>query len=176
MFASPQPAPPEKAAPPVIAALFTEFIPNVKNDYELLERASESSLKISMPDLQMETLIFGLHCLDRAVLAHHGAAYRASFMDCALDTACEAFASVLPSHVKGHFVECFKEHYNIRQREYGGMKLLAGDERVLKGVLAFEYAKRICFDAGVHNPAVHLVIQEGANSIFIMMDRVAQSL
>lgn len=176
MTASSQPAPPEQAAPPIVAAFFTEFIPNVKNDYELLEKACESPLKISLPDLQMETLIFGLHCLDRAVFAHYGTEYRDSFMDHAFATACEAFAAVIPDHDRDHFLEWFKEHCHTRQREYAAMKLLPGSEEGPKGVLSYEYGKRICLDAGVYAPEVFVVMVQGANDIFMMMNRIAQTL
>lgn len=169
-------SPPEQVAPPIVAAFFTEFIPNVKNEYELLEKANADSPKISLPDLQMETLIFGLHCLDRAVFAHCGATYRDAFMDCAFATACEAFASALPDHSRGRFLECFKEHCHTRRREYGGMRLLPGEDGALKDVLSYEYAKRICVDAGVHNMAVHLVMLENANAILTMMNKIAQTL
>jgi hypothetical protein len=176
MAPSSQPAPPAQAAPPVVAAFFSEFIPKVKYEYELLEKASDSPLKISLPDLQMETLIFGLHCLDRAVFVHYGAAYRNTFMDYAFATACETFAAVLPDNARDHFIECFKEHCHTRQREYGAMKLLPGSDKGPKGVLSYEYGKRICFDAGVYNPAVVLVMVEEADAIFMMMNNVAQTL
>jgi len=174
--ANSQPAPPRQAAPPVVAAFFTEFIPNVRNDYEFLEKASQSPLRITLPDLQMETLIFGLHCLDRALFARYGAAYRSAFMDYAFATACEAFTAALPDYVRDRFLESFKDHCYIRQREYGEMKLLPGDGEGLKGVLSYEYGKRICFDAGVYDPDVVSVMVEGANAIFMMMNKVAQTL
>jgi hypothetical protein len=150
-----RPAPPNQTAPSIVAAFFTEFISHAKNDYELLQEASEAPLKLGLPDLQMETLIFGLHCLDRAVFAHYGAAYRAAFMDCAFDTASEAFSAVLPDHLRDHFLDHFKDRCNTRQLEYGEMKLLPGDGEGLKGVLSYEFGKRICFDAGVHEPEVN---------------------
>jgi hypothetical protein len=124
----------------------------------------------------METLIFGLHCLDRAVFAHHGAAYRAAFMDTALATASDAFATVLPDRLRDHFLDHFKDRYNTRQLEYGEMKLMPGDGEGLKGVLSWEFGKRICFDAGVYGPEVVLVMVEGAEGILLMMSRIAQTL
>ena len=176
MAASSHPAPPEQAAPPVIAAFFTEYIPGVQNDYELLEKASEGPLKIGLPDLQMETLIFGLHCLDRAVFAQYGAAYRAAFMDSALTTASEAFAAVLPDRLRDHFLDHFENRYNTRQLEYGKLKLLPNSGQGLKGVLSYEHGKRICFDAGVSDPEVVAVMVEGANSILAMMMKIAKTL
>ena len=161
MTANSRPAPPEQAAPPIVAAFFTEFIPNVKNDYEILQKASGSPLKLGLPDLQMETLIFGLHCLDRAVFANHGAAYRAAIMDSAFATASEAFVAVLPDRIRDHFLDHFKDRCNTRQLEYGEMKLLPGDGEGLKGVLSYEFGKRICFDAGVYDPEVVSVMVEG---------------
>lgn len=176
MATDPKSAEPEQAAPPIVAALFTEFIPNVKSDYGLLEGAGDGPLKISVFDLQMETLIFALHCLDRAVLAHCGAAYRSAFMDTAFASACGAFAVALPNHARDQFIKSFKHHWHTRQREYGEMKLLPSEGEALKGVLAYEYAKRICFDAGVHDPAVVLAMVEGANDIFSMANKIAQTL
>jgi hypothetical protein len=173
---SPHLPPPEQAAPSIVAAFFTEFIPNVKNEYELLKRASEGPLKISLFDLEMETLIFGLHCLDRAVFAHHGAAYRSDFMDCAFATASEAFSAALPDPAKDQFLESFQDHCYVRIQEYSAMKLLPGDDGALKGVLSWEYAKSRCFDADVVLPEALLVMSEQANSIFSMMNRIAQTL
>jgi hypothetical protein len=168
--------PPELAAPPIVATLLSEFIPRVKNDYELLEETSDGPPKISLFDLQMETLIFGLHCLDRAVFAHRDATYRTIFMDSALATACRAFAAALPDQARGHFLETFRNHWDTRQREYGAMKLFPGDDGALKGVLGWEYAKRICHDADVENPIVLTTITEGAGTIFTMMNKIAQAL
>lgn len=84
-----KPAAPEKAAPKVVALFLSEYIPGVENEYAMMEKACGGTLKISLPDLQMETLIFALHCMDRAVFAFWGAEYRATFMDCAFDKACD---------------------------------------------------------------------------------------
>jgi hypothetical protein len=46
----------------------------------------------------------------------------------------------------------------------------------LKGVLGWEYAKRICLDADAHNPEVLLAMVEEANAIFTMMNKIAQTL
>jgi hypothetical protein len=50
MAAGFRPPPPEQAAPPIVATFFVEFLPNVKNEYALLEQASDGPLKISLPD------------------------------------------------------------------------------------------------------------------------------
>ena len=42
--------------------------------------------------------------------------------------------------------------------------------------LKARYGKRICFDAGVYDPDVVSVMVEGANAIFMMMNKVAQTL
>src|SRR5208337_5000278 len=172
MPAGSKPPAPEKAAPQVVAAFFIEFLPGVKNDYELLQKASESPLKLGLPDLQMETLIFGLHCLDRAVFARCGAAYRATFMDSAFATASGAFAAVLPDRIRDHFLDHFKTRCHTRQLEYGEMKLLPGDGEGLKGVLSYEFGKRVCFDAGVYDPEVVMEMVEGAHGIFMMMMKI----
>ena len=167
---------PAQAAPPIVAAFFTEFLPGVKNDYELLERAKEGPLKISLFDLQMETLIFGLHCLDRALFANYGATYRSDFMDHAFATACEAFSAALPDSARGSFLESFQDHCYVRQHEYGEMKLVPEDDDALQGVLSWEYAKRICLDAGVESSIALAAITEEATAIFTMMNKIAQTL
>lgn len=167
---------PEQAAPPIVEAFFTEFIPNVKNDYELLEEASDGPPKISLIDLQIETLIFGLHCLDRTVFAHSGAVYRGAFMDSAFSAACESIAALLPDYARDQFRENFEVHCRTRQLEYSAMKLFPGDDGALKGVLGWEYAKRICLDAGAENPVVLAVISKEAAAIFTMMNKIAQTL
>lgn len=155
---------------------FVEYLPGVKNDYELLEKGADGPLQISLPDLQMETLIFALHCLDRAMFAHWGAAYRTVFMDHAFGTACDAFAGVLEEDLREPFLELFDKQCQARQREYGTMKLLPADDGSLKGVLCWEYAKRICLTAGVHDPLALKAMFEGATEIFTMMDRIAPTL
>ena len=56
------------------------------------------------------------------------------------------------------------------------MKLLPGNDGGFKGTLACEYAKRICLDAGVENPMELKVIFDGATAIFIVMNKVAQTI
>jgi hypothetical protein len=176
MAAGFRPPPPEQAAPPIVATFFVEFLPNVKNEYALLEQASDGPLKISLPDLQMETLIFALHCLDRSIFAHWGPEYRAAFMDYAFGTACELFSDTLPDHAREPFLGWFENRCKVRQSEYGAMTLLPGVDGGLKNVLSWEFGKRICFGAGVDIPEVVLVMAEGANDIFMMMNKIAESL
>ena len=168
--------PPEQSAPRVVAAFFVEFLPHVQKEYELLVKGGEGPLKISLPDLQLETLIFGLHCLDRAVFAHFGFEYRAVFMDHAFGAACDAFAAVLPDDLGGPFVELFDKQCQARQQEYGAMRLLPAEDGALKGVLCWEFANRICASAGVSEPLVLKVMIEQANSILGMMNKIAQTL
>ena len=127
---------PEIAAPRVVASFFTEYLPGVEKEFELLVRAGEGPLKISLFDFQMETLIFGLHCLDRAVFPLHGENYRADFMDCALAAASEFFSAALPDDARNRFLDSFQNHYNTRQREFGEMKLLPASDKALAGVLS----------------------------------------
>ena len=110
--------PPEQFAPRIVAMFFVEYLPGVKNDYQLLKKAADGPLQISLPDLQMETLIFALHCLDRAVFAQWGAEYRAVFMDHAFATAHDAFAKALADDLREPFLSLFDKHSQARQREY----------------------------------------------------------
>jgi hypothetical protein len=169
-------SPPEEAGPRIIANFITEYLSGVKNDYELLQKACDGPPKISLPDLQLETLVFGLHCLDRAVLAHWGPEYRAVFMDHAFAFACDSFAAVLPEHAREHFLKYFDELCQTRQREYGEMKLFPGNDGAFKGVLAWEFGKRICFDADAYESIVLMEMVNGARSIFMMMNKIAQTL
>lgn len=171
-----KPQAPEKAAPPIVEAFISEFAAKVDKEYALLEEHSDGPLKTSLFALQMETLIFGLHCLDRALFARFGAAYRSAFMDHAFATACEAFAVALPDDARDRFLESFEDHCYIRQQEYGAMKPLPGEDGAMKNVLACEFTKRICVDAGVYNPPVQLVLMEWANGIATMMLEIAEKL
>jgi hypothetical protein len=168
--------PPDQSAPRIVGMLFIEFLPQVKNEYELLEKASDKPLAMSLPDLQIETLIFGLHCLDRAVFAHWGDEYRDLFMDHAFGAACDAFADALEDDLRGPFLELFSRQCRARQQEYGEMKILPGEDGAMKGVLDWEFAKRICFGAGVETPEVLTVFVEEAAAIFSMMNKIAQTL
>jgi hypothetical protein len=170
------PPAPENAVPPIVEAFISEFAAKVDKEYALLEEYSDGPPAISLFDLQMETLIFGLHCLDRAVFARFGAAYRSAFMDYAFATACEAFAAALPDDARDRFLESFEDHCYIRQQEYGKMKLLPGEDGAMKNVLVHEFTKRICIDAGVYNPPVQLVLMEWANGIAMMMLEIAEKL
>jgi hypothetical protein len=160
----------------VIAIFFAEYLPGVEKEFELLVRAGEGPLRISLFDLQMETLIFGLHCLDRAILAQFGDEYRTAFMDQAFGFACDAFASALPADLAGDFVERFDKHCRERHQEYSAMKLLPAEGAGPKGVLCWEFAKRVCLSAGVEEPFAFKVMLEDANDIFTMMNRIAQTL
>lgn len=157
-------------------AFISEFAAKVDKEYALLEEHGNGPLKTTLFDLQMETLIFGLHCLDRAVFAFWGAEYRAAFMNRAFGFACDAFASVLPESARERFLEGFKKHCDTRQAEYGAMKPLPGKDGAMKNVLAYEFTKRICIDAGVYNPPVQLVLMEWANGIAMMMLEIAEKL
>ena len=171
-----KPAVPEKAAPQVVAAFFTEFVAKANKEYALLEEHSDGPPKTSLFDFQMEALIYGLHCLDRAVFACWGAEYRAAFMNCAFSFACEMFSDVLPDSERGRFLDGFKKDCDIRQTEYGTMKPLPGEDGAMKNVLAYEFAKRICIGAGVYNPPVQLVLIEWANGILMTMLEIAGKL
>ena len=166
----------EEAAPRVIGIFFAEYLPGVEKEFELLARAGEGPLKISLFDLQMETLVFGLHCLDRAIFAQFGDEYRTAFMDQAFGFACDAFASGLPADLAGDFVERFDKHCWARHQEYGAMKLLPAEGAGPKGVLCWEYAKRICRAAGVEEPLAFKTTVEEAHAILGMMTNVAQTL
>jgi len=167
--------PPEQAGPRIVATFFVEFIPGVENEYELLKKACAGPPKIGLPDLQMETLIFGLHCLDRAVFVIWGADYRNAFMDYALAFAEEAFAAVLPEHIKEHFLEHLRDRYNMRQAEHAAMAPLPEKDASPKGTLFWEYAKYICLEAGA-DPVVLPTFLKEASAIFTMMNKIAQTL
>jgi hypothetical protein len=172
-----KPAVPEKAALRVVALFLTEYIPGVKNEYALMETACGGGpLKISLPDLQVETFIFALHCLDRAVFARWGPKYRSAFMDCAFGIACEWVAATLPAHTRELLLSRFEELCAFRHIEYSGMRVLMGDDEGPKGFLPYEFGKRICFDAGVYDPEVVSVMVESATSIFVMMMEIADEL
>ena len=159
-----------------VANFLTEYIPNVKNEYALLEQASDGPLKISLFDLQMETLIYGLHCLDRAVFAVRGAEYRAAFMDAALNFASDAFAAVLPAQDRERFLQRFEETYRMRQLQYANLTPIVSEDGDSKNVLAYDFGERICFDAGVRNVDVIAVMIHEATSIFAMMLEIAKTL
>lgn len=171
-----KPAAPETAAPKVVALFLSEYIPSVKNEYAMMELASGGSLNISLPDLQMETLIFALHCMDRAVFAHWGSEYRATFMDCAYGAACEFMCSVLPEDAKEQFAEYFERHCGTRQSEYAAMTPLVGKDGESGNVLAYEFGEKICFGAGVQNVDVITTMIICAQSIFVMMMKIAKQL
>lgn len=109
--------PPGQAAPNIIAAFFTGYIPGVESEYELLTKACNGSPQLSLPDLQMEVLILGLHCLDRAVFIKCGVEYRDAFMDHALTYTEQFFATALPEST----LQYLRDLYNARQREYATM-------------------------------------------------------
>jgi hypothetical protein len=153
----------------------TEFIPGVATEYGLLKEASGSSMKMEIGEFQMDVLIFSLHCLDRTVLANFGAEYRRVFMDHALSFVCGAFSSVLPKNAQEGFSTGFEKHYRTRQCEYSAMMLPLADNSP-KGTLFYEYAVRLCRDAGVDNPVAVQLMMEEAFAIFKMMDAVTQTL
>jgi hypothetical protein len=167
-----KPTAPGKVAPRVVAAFFSEFVCKADKEFGILGEHSNTSLF----DFQMEMLIFGLHCLDRAVFAYWGHEYRAAFMNCAFSFACEMFSDVLPESQREIFLEGFKKRCDTRQTEYGAMKALPGEDGAMKNVLAYEFTKRVCVDAGVNNPAVQLALIEWANGISTMMLKIAEGL
>jgi hypothetical protein len=168
--------PPERAGPRIVALFFTEFNPSIKNWYEYLEESTQDPLKISLSELQMELLIFGLHCLDRVVLAHWGAQYRAAFMDRALDFVYEKYAAGLPDYASGQLLESFSGHCQMRHREYSTMKPFPTDGGALEGVLTWEFSKLVCINAGADNPAAVAVMDEAARGIFLTLFEVTQTL
>ncbi len=172
---SSKPAAPETAAPPVIAAFFAEFVANADMKYAVLEEHCDGEPKISLFDFQIEVLIYGLHCLDRAVFAFRGAEYRATFMNYGFAFACEMFSDLLPEPTRERFLERFKEHCEARQAEYGAMRPISKDS-AMKNVLPYEFSKRLCFDAGVCNPPVQIVLMKWAGGIMTMMLEVAETL
>jgi hypothetical protein len=167
---------PTEAAPRIVGMFLAEWIPGVQKEFELLVMAGEGPLKISLFDLQMETLIFGLHCLDRAIFAQFGDEYRTVFMDQAFGFACDAFSSALPANLGADFVERFDKHCRERHKEYGAMKLLPAEGAGPNGGLCWEFAKRICLLAGVEEPLAFKVMLENAYAILGMMMKVAQTL
>ena len=56
------------------------------------------------------------------------------------------------------------------------MKLLPGADGGLKGVLGWEYAKRICGGCGVENHLAMKAMLDGAAAILAMMQRIAPTL
>jgi hypothetical protein len=167
---------PEEAGPRIVFALFTEFMPSVQRDYELLEKAKGGPLKVGLLDLQIEVLIFALHCLDRAVFAHYGAEYRAAFMDSALSAIPQAFTALVPEPTREGFWEHVRDRFNTRQREYARLILFPENEAPLKGTLFWEFAKSVCLDAGVTNPVMLKGMLEEGLDIFTMMDQIALTL
>ena len=167
--------PPEKAARQIIAAFFTEYLPGVSGEYGLLKEACQGTPGISLPVLQMEVLIFALHCLDRAAYANYGAEYRNFLMGHALAFTEEGFSAACPEHLRKQFLEDCRDLYNARQREYSSMPPLPEKEASPKGTLFWEYAKRVCNDAGA-DPVVIPTLFEGAAAIFMMMNKVVRTL
>jgi len=171
-----KPAAPEKTAPRVVALFLTEYIPGVKKEYALLEQACDGPVKITLPHLQMETLIFALHCLDRAIFAFWGAEYRAVFMDYAFSTACEVLYSAFPEPAKERLAESFERLCATRQREYTALTPLVGKDVDSGNVLAYEFGEKMCFSAGVRNVDVIATMISNAQSILIMMLEIAEDL
>ncbi len=157
----------EQAAEKTVFFFLSEYIPGVSTNYELLKNSTDEPLKISLADLQAEILVFGLHCLDRAVFSRFGEEYRKAFMDRAFAIARLALASVAPDDHQTSFLAHIDKFYNGRQREYAALNLPT-DQNV-KGTLFWEFGRRVCEDAGVYNPvAVMDMVYEGA-SLFRMM-------
>jgi hypothetical protein len=167
-----KPSAPEKAAPPIVATFFEEFVVKADKEYAILGEHCETSLF----DFRMEVLVYGLHCLDRAVFTYWGAAYRAAFMNSAFSFACEMFTDELPDAQREIFLEGFKKQCDTRHFEYAAMKPISGEDETMKNLLPWEFTKRVCNDAGVFNPPVHLVLMEWAAGIMTMMLRIAEEL
>ena len=167
---------PEDAARMTVANFVTEYIAHLTSKYALLEQAGNGPLKFSLFDFQMETFIYGLHCLDRAVFFVWGAEYRAVFMDTALDFASDTFAAVLPDQDREKFLLRFEETYRMRQLQYADLTPIVSEDGDSKNVLAYDFGERICFDAGVRNVDVIAVMIHEATSIFTMMLRIADGL
>ena len=168
--------PPEEAGTRVVANFCVEFLPGVESDYELLRAACNSEPKISYADLQVEVLVYGLHCLDRVVFSHHGADYRNSFMDSALRALEKvSFAAAARGREGDWPLERLRSYYNERQREYGAMVLLPEKGASPKGTLFWEYAKRICLNSNAAPPIMTYLLDQ-ASTIFEMMDEIAQGL
>jgi len=173
---SSNPAAAAEAAPPVVAAFISEFVSKVDSQYTILKESSDDPLRISLFDLQMETLIFGLHCLDRAVFTYWGDEYRIAFMNFAFGFACEMFSDALPESQREIFLEGFKKHCDTRQAEYGLMKPIAGEDGAMKNVLPYEFSKRLCIHDGAYNPVVQIVLMEWAEGIMTMMLKIGERL
>jgi hypothetical protein len=142
----------------------------------MMEMACDGPLKINLPDLQMETLIFALHCLDRSVFAFWGQAYRGPFMDCAFGSACEFLCSVIPVETREQFAGSFQRHCATRQIEYASLFPYTDTDGNSGNVLAYEFGEKMCFGAGVRNVDVIAAMVSGAQSIFIMMMEIARDL
>ncbi len=166
---------PEQAGPRIAAALFAEYLDS-KAQYELLEKACDGPPKITFLDLKIEELIFTLHCLDRAVFSHRGTEYRKVFMNHALAFTEKAFADVLSENLRKDFLDHVRERYNLRQGEYAAMPLVPAKDGTAKGTLFWEYAKRICLDAGAEHPIVLKAILDEAMTTFQAMNQIVQGL
>ena len=152
--------PPKDGARKVIVAFFTEFIPSVETEFNLLQKAVKERLRLSLFDLQGEALVFGLHCLDMDVMAQFGTQYQEAFMDVAVPFTAGVLASEYPKD-RDEVLKRFEALYNTRQHEYAAMQRSLGDNP-RKGTLLWEYSKRICLKAGVHDPpALEAMIDEG---------------
>ena len=173
---SSKPAAPEQAAPKVAAAYFTEFVAKANKEYALLEEHSDGAPKISLVDFQMEVLVYGLHCLDRAVFAFWEADYRAAFMNRAFTFIGDMFSERMTDSNREQFLKGFKSLCDTRQAEYGVMKPIVGEDGIPKNVLPYEFSKRLCIDAEVYNPPVQIVLMEWAGGIMTMMLEIAEEL
>lgn len=172
-----KPPAPESAAPPIVASFISEWVVCSEKEYTLLTEFAEGVPKISLFDFQMETLIYGLHCLDRGVFAYFGDGYRTAFMSEAFAFACGMFAEVLPEPQRQQFLEEFDRHCATRHLEYGVMKpLMAEGTSAMRNVLPYEFSKRLCIDAGVFNPPVQIALMEWSGEIMTTMLKVAGTL
>ncbi len=163
---------PEESGERIAFNFLREYIPGTTTEYDYLRKSTNTAPAMSFEHFQMEMLIFGLHCLDRATFAHYGPGYRDAIMNGAFQIARVMLAEGLPEKLQIGFLARLDRLYDLRQQEYGAWKLTTGENP--KGTLFWEFAKRICLDAEVYNPAAVAVLSETASGIFTMMNDVVE--
>jgi hypothetical protein len=165
---------PEHAAERIVFLFMTEFLPGTTAEYEMLKNSTTEPPKMSLADVQAEILVFGLHCLDRAVFVRFGADYRTAFMNKAFSMARIALSAAVPEEDRDSLGQRIDKFYNARQREYCSLDLPT-DENV-RGTLFGEFAKRLCDDAGAYNPIALLAMTDEGVALFKMMHKTVDSL